>query len=633
MNASGYVKVKFSGRPPLSGGFSRLCGLILASLPCLTAAQNVEFASYIPWRQTETQPGAHDPTVIRDERGVYTLLSTNNLLAVWQSTDKANWTRRGSLLSQVPTWMTSTYSGIENIWAPHVAKMGGRYWVYYCGSVFGQNTSLIGAMWSPTLDVASPDYKWTDIGEVWRSTTANNYNAIDPEILIDASGKAWMSFGSFWQGLRMIAIDPATGKQSISDRTLYTIASRGGGAIEGPATIRHGAYYYLFAPWDKCCDGVNSTYRTMYGRSTSPTGPFLDEGGRNLANSGGTQVTGTYGRYVGPGGGSPFHDGRRDWFSLHYYDRNRNGGAILQLREILYGDDGWLKFGQPFLGRHLALEAEHAILVGDSILTATGTNASNNEYVGYINGTTSSVDFLANLLQAGDHWIVVRYAAGGGAASHKLSLNGAAATTVSYPGTPAYGTFPAGQVVVIEANLRKGRNSIKFTKGDGFAELDRIDIVRKASSVLSLGAFDRSPYATWDSAHDAVVLGPSASATYENVGFGEGGFQSVRLCAVSGSGRVRIGLGSTSALDVDVAGAGCASHDLSIAFQGAKGVHDLVLTRVSGTSTLQSIQFLASSTSAGLKAPPRKPADFETYDLLGRTPRPMNAPVRMEVKR
>ena len=65
----------------------------------------------------------------------------------------------------------------------------------------------------------------------------------------------------------MIAIDPATGKQLASNKTLYTTASRGGSAIEGPSTIQHGKYYYLFAPWDKCCDGVNSTYRTMYGRA------------------------------------------------------------------------------------------------------------------------------------------------------------------------------------------------------------------------------------------------------------------------------------------------------------------------------------------------------------------------------
>jgi arabinan endo-1,5-alpha-L-arabinosidase len=584
-------------------------------------AQNVDFAAYIPWRQTETQPGVHDPTVIRDERGVYTLMSTNNLLAISQSSDMANWSSKGKLLSSVPTWMTSVYAGIENIWAPHLAKMGGKYWVYYCGSVFGKNTSLIGAMSSPTLDVSSPEYKWTDIGEVWRSNTANDYNAIDPEILVDATGKAWMSFGSFWQGLRMIAIDPSTGKQLASNKTLYKIASRSGGAIEGPSTIQHGGWTYLFAPFDKCCDGVNSTYRTMYGRSNSPTGQFLDESGKDMANGGGTQLAASYGRYVGLGGGSPFHDGRRDYFALHYYDRNRNGASYLQMREIVYGDDGWLDLGQPFLGRHLALEAEHAVLSGDSIMAAAGAAASDNEYVGYINGANSSVEFLANVFQADNYWLVVRYAAGDGASSQKLSINGAAATTVSYPKTPAWGNLPTGQVVVLDVALRKGRNSLKFTKGEGFAELDRIDIVRKANSVLGLGGFDRSSNAAFDSGANAVSLGVAGSATYENVGFDIGGFESFELCATKGAGKVRVGLGAggTVSQDVEVGAVGCKTHDLASSFKAAKGIHDLVLTNLSGDLSLGSIRFLSVPAGTVRKSGgiPGRKAEIR-HDAIGR---------------
>jgi len=499
--------------------------------------------------------------------------------------------------------------------------MGDKFWVYYCGSVFGKNTSLIGAMSSPTLDVTSSDYKWTDIGEVWRSTTTNDYNAIDPEILVDPSGKAWMSFGSFWQGLRMIAIDPSTGRQLASNKTLYKIASRGGGAIEGPSTIQHGGWTYLFAPFDKCCDGVNSTYRTMYGRSNSPTGQFLDESGKDMANSGGTQLLASYGRYVGLGGGSPFHDGRRDYFALHYYDRNRNGASFLQMREIVYGDDGWLDLGQPFLGRHMALEAEHAVLSGDSILTATGTAASDNEYVGYINGANSSVEFLANILQADKYWLVVRYAAGDGASSQKLSVNGAAATVVSYPKTSAWGSFPAGQVVVLDVALRKGRNSLKFTKGDGFAELDRIEIVRKANSVLSLGGFDRSSKASFDSSSNAVVLGLGASATYENVGFDAGGFESVALCAAKGAGRVRLGLGTAGGAfqELVVDGAGCKTFELGASLKSAKGIHDLVLSNLSGEPVLESIQFLSVPTGTERRIRGRSGRKEETrHDAIGR---------------
>ncbi|MCB9497504.1 MAG: family 43 glycosylhydrolase [Fibrobacteria bacterium] len=581
-------------------------------------AQNVQFAPSIPFRQSDTQPGAHDPTVVRDDRGVFTLLSTNNLLSVWQSSDMATWSPQGKLLKSVPSWMLSAYPGIEDIWAPHVSRMGGRYWVYYCGSVFGKNTSLIGALSTPTLDVGSPAYQWTDAGEVWRSRSGDDYNAIDPEILVEPSGKAWMSMGSFWQGLRMISIDPATGKQS-SDKTLYKIASRGGGAIEGPSTIQHGPWTYLFAPFDKCCSGVNSTYRTMYGRSSKANGPFLDESGKDMAAGGGTQILSSYGRYVGPGGGSPFHDGRRDWFAHHYYDRNRNGAAHLQIREIVYGDDGWLDLGQPFLGRHQALEAEHAVLVGDSLMSSNASKASNSEYVGYINGANSSVEFLTTMFQPGRRWIVVRYAAGDGDATHRLSVNGAAPRTIAYPKTPAWGDFPAGQVVVVEVEVKSGRNSFKFSKGDGFAELDRIDVVRPAADSLRLGAFDRSPNASWDPAHDAVVLGPSSKAVYENMGFDEGGFRSLELCAISGTGRARVGLGQETALsmELDVPGAGCHQTDLPTGFQNATGIHDLFLANLDGTFTLGSIRFRKTPVDVERRISIHRP-DAPTFDALGR---------------
>ncbi|HOX50784.1 MAG TPA: family 43 glycosylhydrolase [Fibrobacteria bacterium] len=589
----------------------------LLALASGVAAQEFTFAPGIPWLQTESQPGVHDPTVIRDDRGVYTLMSTNNLLAISQSTDLANWSPKGKLLNAVPAWMLSAYPGIENIWAPQLSWMGGRWWVYYCGSVFGKNTSLIGAMWSPTLDVSSPDYKWTDIGEVWRSTTANDYNAIDPEILVDPTGRAWMSFGSFWQGLRMIAIDPATGKQSASDKTVYTIASRNGGAIEGPSTIQHGAWTYLFAPFDKCCDGAKSTYRTMYGRSAKPTGPYLDESGKDMANGGGTQLVAGYGRYAGPGGGSPFHDGRCDYFALHYYDKNRNGASFLQLREILYGDDGWLELGQPFLGRHWALEAEHAVLVGDSILTATGTAASNREYVGFINGANSSVEFLANTFQEGRYLVGVRYAAGDGDASHRLVVNDLARSDVAYPKTAAWGTFPPEQVVVLELDLKKGRNSLKFSKGTGFAELDRIDIVRKADDLLRLGDFDRSAKARWVSGNDALALESGGRAVWENLGFSGGPWKAVVLCASAGTGVDRLGLGAGLEQDLDVS-VGCNLQELSTTLQGATGIRDMTLSNAGSEVVLESAVFLTSTSDVARKTS-TKGSHRAGIDALGRS--------------
>src|ERR1035438_6812437 len=174
----------------------------------------------------EVLVGAPDPAVIRDTRGVYTLLTTNNLLQIRQSTDEINWKLVGNIVPAVPAWVnTALGATIPDIWAPDARYWNGLYWVYYACSSFGTNNSVIGLATNPTLDPTAANYKWTDQGLVFQSSTANNYNAIDPASYIDLNGNAWLLFGSFWSGIKMIAIDPATGKQLVSNTTIYSLAS------------------------------------------------------------------------------------------------------------------------------------------------------------------------------------------------------------------------------------------------------------------------------------------------------------------------------------------------------------------------------------------------------------------------
>ena len=202
---------------------------LLFKIPILTA-----FLMGTGVLNAEVLVGAHDPTVIRDTRGVYTLLTTNNLLQVRQSTDEINWKVVGNIVPAVPAWVTTALGpSVTDIWAPDARYRNGTYWVYYACSSFGTNNSVIGLATNPTLDPTAANYKWTDQGLVFQSSSANNYNAIDPASYVDLNGNAWMIFGSFWDGIKMIAIDPATGKQLASNTKVYSLASRGGGAIEG----------------------------------------------------------------------------------------------------------------------------------------------------------------------------------------------------------------------------------------------------------------------------------------------------------------------------------------------------------------------------------------------------------------
>src|SRR4030095_3352373 len=111
---------------------------------------------------------------------------------------------------------------------------------------------------------------------------------------------ATVAFGSFWDGIKMIDINVSTGKRSGSN--LYSLASRGGGAIEAPSIIHRGSTYYLYVSFDRCCAGVNSTYRIMVGRSSTITGPYVDKNNQPMMSGGGSQLLATNGSEIGPGG-------------------------------------------------------------------------------------------------------------------------------------------------------------------------------------------------------------------------------------------------------------------------------------------------------------------------------------------
>lgn len=202
------------------------------------------------------------------------------------------------------TW-TDTYAlpsaadgpGNANLWAPDVSYNNGKFYLYYSASSFGSSRSAIFLATSTTGLAGS----WTHQGLVVESNANSNYNAIDAHLLVDANGAWTMSFGSFWSGIKQIQINPATGLRSGS--SLISLASRStnGRAIEAPTTFKYGNYYYLFVSFDLCCKGAQSTYRIMVGRSTSPSGPFVDKAGVQMNNGGGTQVLAGHGQIFGPG--------------------------------------------------------------------------------------------------------------------------------------------------------------------------------------------------------------------------------------------------------------------------------------------------------------------------------------------
>jgi arabinan endo-1,5-alpha-L-arabinosidase len=291
--------------------------------------------------------GVHDPSMIWSGTQ-YFLFTTGGTLAIRTSPDGIHWADAGKVFTAVPAWIAGAIgSAPDGLWAPDISSFGGKFHLYYAGSTFGSNASAIGQATSPTLDTASPLYHWTDVGRVVQSTKADNFNAIDPNVVLDATGTPWLVFGSFWDGIRLRKLDVATGMPAADDPVYHSIASRGGGAIEGPSIILRDGYYHLFVSFDACCQGVASTYRTMSGRATAITGPYLDRSGKDMMQGGGDQLIASSGRYIGPGGGTAWKNGATYLYTFHYYDGQDSGVPKLQIRPIAFSQDGWPTLGAP----------------------------------------------------------------------------------------------------------------------------------------------------------------------------------------------------------------------------------------------------------------------------------------------
>ena len=142
------------------------------------------------------------------EEGVYYMFHTGPGINIWNSKDMEHWNTQGSVFTEVPEYMFETIPGFSgHLWAPDIYQYDGTWYLYYSVSAFGKNTSFIGVATSPTLNPESPEYGWTDHGIVIQSFPGmDNFNAIDPNIIDDENDDAWMSFGSFWSGLKIVKL-------------------------------------------------------------------------------------------------------------------------------------------------------------------------------------------------------------------------------------------------------------------------------------------------------------------------------------------------------------------------------------------------------------------------------------------
>jgi len=290
----------------------------------------------------------HDPVMIA-ERGAYYVFGTGLggrlPLTLRRSDDLIFWEELPTPF-QMPSWTTEQVPGAKGFWAPDIAKVDGRYRLYYSVSTFGSKHSAIGLATSASLDPASPDYGWRDEGLVVASGDADNHNAIDPNFVIDRDGRHWLSFGSFWGGLKLVELDRATGKP-LPGAPLIPIAERDGEhnyAVEAPFIFEREGWYYLIVSFDHCCRGAKSTYRLAIGRSQHIEGPYLDSWGISMLDGGGDILieAAESDRFRGPGHAGQFRDADgRDLLVFHAYDSATEGRPTLRITELSWSANGW----------------------------------------------------------------------------------------------------------------------------------------------------------------------------------------------------------------------------------------------------------------------------------------------------
>lgn len=318
------------------------------------------------------KPFIHDPSTIAQSDGKYYTFGTGG----------------GGLISDDGwTWNSGAVRPGGGA-APDILKIGNRYLVVYGatgGGLFGGHNGKILTMWNKTLDPKSPDFKYSDPIVVASSDGIEDNDAIDPSLLLDpVTGKLWLTYGTYFGYIRLVELDPKTGKRVEGNKALNI-------AIDCEATdlIYRDGWYYLLGTHGTCCDGPNSTYNIVVGRSKKVTGPYVDNIGREMLKGGGKLVVAAGDRLIGPG-----HFGRTvlgygiEKMSCHYEaDLDQSGRSVLGIRPLLWkngwpvaGDnlkEGTYEIASERRGYALQIDVDFTRMAG----VARGFNRNNDEPV------------------------------------------------------------------------------------------------------------------------------------------------------------------------------------------------------------------------------------------------------------
>ncbi len=280
----------------------------------------------------EGKPWIHDPSTIMECDGKYYTFGTGG----------------GGLISEDGwTWNPGAERPGGGA-APDALKIGDKYLIAYSstgGGLGGGHAGRVLTMWNKTLDPHSPDFKFTEAVEVASSEVDEDCDAIDAGLFMDpTTGRLWCTYGTYFGFIRIVELDPLTGARVEGNEPVNVAID-----CEATTVIWRDGWYYLLGTHGTCCDGVNSTYNIVVGRSRNVTGPYLDNMGRDMIAGGGKMVIDAEDRLFGAGHfGRWIEDEGIEKMSLHFEaDLDRSGRSVLAIRPLLWIND-WPVGGELF---------------------------------------------------------------------------------------------------------------------------------------------------------------------------------------------------------------------------------------------------------------------------------------------
>lgn len=291
---------------------TRLLGVLLALLAAAAVALTV---AVVPAGAAQAYDSAQvprpvlnsdfpDPAAVLAPGGVVAYATGDRVPHAWSRDVDGPWRRGPALLTHRPSW-----SRDGGVWAVDVARVGGRWLLYYATPVrgLGEHGRCIGVARSdaargPFRPVGSaplvcPAYVPTPTAQdplVPRDPTLPRAGVIDPSYFRDADGTSYLLYKTDRKPSTVRIVALTDDGQSVAAGATSVEVLRSAGVVENPVLVRRPEGYVMLASegdWTRC------GYRTRWLLSPSlldwtaaGTGMLLDADSTGLCGPGGADL-------------------------------------------------------------------------------------------------------------------------------------------------------------------------------------------------------------------------------------------------------------------------------------------------------------------------------------------------------